>query len=193
MVKIHHGGPHLARSEPADRRLDKRASRARVVWCLYAWSLSVRWTLLFCCLVAAAAPASAASLDKSVEIARPAADVWARIGPFCSIKDWHPAIGECTEVSGLRTLVTKDGKGTFVERQTARDDKATTYTYAIEKSPLPITKYVSTLKVTPKGKDKSTVEWLATYTPDAGKDADAATAIGGIYQAGLDNIRKLTQ
>ena len=149
--------------------------------------------LVFCCSVAAATSATAASLDKSVDVAAPAADVWARIGPFCSIKEWHPAIGECTEASGLRTLTTKDGKGTFVERQIARDDKATTYSYAIEKSPLPITKDVSTLKVTPKGKDKSTVEWLATYTPAAGKDADAATAIGAIYQAGLDNIRKLTQ
>ena len=153
----------------------------------------MRTILSVCCLLAAAAPATAASLDKSVDVAAAAADVWARIGPFCSIKDWHPAIGQCTEKGDVRTLTTKDGKATFVERQTAHDDKATTYSYAIEKSPLPITKYVSTLKVTPKGKGRSTVEWLATYTPDAGKEADAATAIGGIYQAGLDNIRKLTQ
>ena len=153
----------------------------------------MRLILLVGFLVSWAVPATAASLDKSVDVGLAAADIWARIGPFCSIKDWHPAIGQCTDDGDVRTLTTKDGKATFVERQTARDDKATTYSYAIEKSPLPITKYVSTLKVTPKGKDKSTVEWVATYTPVAGKDADAATAIGGIYQAGLDNIRKLTQ
>ena len=151
--------------------------------------------VLSCCLFLAvtAPPAAAASLDKSIDIAAPATDMWALIGPFCSIKDWHPAIGQCTEQSGVRTLKTKDGKATFVEKETARDDKAMTYTYEIETSPLPVTKYSSTLKVTPKGNNRSTVEWLSTYTPAEGKDLDAATAIGGIYQAGLDNMKKLKQ
>ena len=141
-------------------------------------------------LAAGTMAASAASVDKSIDIKAPADKVWAMIGPFCSIKDWHPAIGQCTESGDVRTLTTKDGKAQFVEKQTARDDKAMSYSYAIQTSPLPITGYVSTLKVTPKGADDSTVEWSSTYTPAAGKDADAATAIGGIYQAGLDNIQK---
>lgn len=145
--------------------------------------------LVLALAVSAAGPAAAASLDKSVEVDAPAADVWRRIGPFCAIQDWHPAFGRCAETGGVRTLTTKDGKATFVEKETARDDRAMTYSYAIETSPLPVTGYVSTLEVTPKGKDKSTVEWLATYTPDQGKDADAATAIGKIYQSGLDAIR----
>ena len=151
--------------------------------------------VVFSCLVLAAIapPAVAASLDKSIDIVSPAADLWAMIGPFCSIKDWHPAIGQCTETGGVRTLKTKDGKGTFVEKETARDDKAMTYTYEIETSPLPVTKYTSTLKVIAKGKGKSSVEWLSTYTPAEGKDAEAATAIGGIYQAGLDGMKKLKQ
>ena len=44
---------------------------------------------------------------------------------------------------------------------------------------------------TAKGPDMSTVEWSSTYTPDQGKEAAAETAIGGIYQAGLDNIQKV--
>lgn len=152
---------------------------------------SLRLILSVACLATTIVPAAAASLDKSIDVAASAPQIWARIGPFCSIKDWHPAIGGCTDDGDVRTLTTKDGKATFVERQTARDDRATTYSYAIEKSPLPITKYVATLKVTPKGADRSTVEWSATYTPVAGKETDAATAIGDIYQAGLDNIRKL--
>ena len=83
-----------------------------------------------------------------------------------------------------------DGKAQFVEKQTASDDKGMMYSYAIEKSPLPITSYVSTIKVVPKGDGMSTVEWSSTYTPDQGKEQDAETAIGGIYQAGLDNIQK---
>lgn len=146
-------------------------------------------TLAGAVLAAGSLAASAASVDKSIDVKAPADKVWALIGPFCSIKDWHPAIGKCTESGKSRTLVTKDGKLTFNETQTASDDKGFTYTYVIDKSPLPVTDYKSVLKVTPKG-DSSTVEWSSTYTPAAGKEKDAETAIGGIYQAGLDNIAK---
>jgi uncharacterized protein YndB with AHSA1/START domain len=135
--------------------------------------------------------ASAASIDKSVTVNAPADKVWSMIGPFCAIKDWHPAIGQCTESGGVRTLVTKDGKATFVEKQTASDDKTMMYSYAIEKSPLPITGYTSTIQVTPDGKDKAKVEWSSTYTPDAGKAEAAKSALDGIYQGGLDNIKKM--
>ena len=134
--------------------------------------------------------ASAASVDKSIDVNASAAKVWAMIGPFCSIKDWHPAIGQCTESGTTRTLTTKDGKAQFVEQQTASNSKTMDYSYTILKSPLPIKDYASTLKVTAKGPDTSTVEWSSTYTPDQGKEAAAETAIGGIYQSGLDNIQK---
>ncbi len=142
-------------------------------------------------LAGATLTASAASIDKSIDVKAPADKVWAMIGPFCSIKDWHPAIGQCTEESGVRTLTTKDGKAQFVEKQTASDPKTMMYSYEIEKSPLPISDYKSTLKVTPKGDGMSTVEWSSTYTPASGKEQDAETALTGIYQGGLDNIQKM--
>ena len=148
-------------------------------------------------LVAAAALAAgtfgaqAASINKSIDVKAAPDKVWEMIGPFCSIKDWHPAIGQCTESGGVRTLTTKDGKAQFIEKQTASDKKTMSYSYAIEKSPLPITGYTSTLKVVPKGSNESTVQWSSTYTPDKGKEQAADTAISGIYQAGLDNIQKM--
>lgn len=142
-------------------------------------------------LLASALPASAASVSKSIDIQQPADKVWALIGPFCAIKDWHPAIGECTEADGTRTLTTKDGKGQFVEKETANDQRDMTYTYAIEKSPLPVSDYTSTLKVVAKDKGSSTVQWSSTYTPEKGKEQDALSAITGIYQAGLDGIQKM--
>jgi hypothetical protein len=141
-------------------------------------------------LLAGTMGASAASVQKSIDVKASPDKVWAMIGPFCSIKDWHPAIGQCTESGGVRTLTTKDGKAQFVEKQTASDEKGMTYSYAIEKSPLPLTGYVSTIKVVPKGDGMSTVEWSSTFTPDQGKEADAEAAVSGIYQAGLDNIQK---
>lgn len=142
-------------------------------------------------LAVSALGASAASIDKSIDVKAPAAKIWEMIGAFCSIKDWHPAIGQCTESGGVRTLTTKDGKAQFVEKQTANDAKGMMYSYEILKSPLPISGYKSTLKVTPKGDNESTVDWSSTFTPAAGKEKDAETALTGIYQAGLDNIQKM--
>ena len=140
-------------------------------------------------LAAGTLTASAASVDKQINVKAPAEKVWAMIGPFCSIKDWHPAIGKCTESGGVRTLVTKDGKGTFVEKQTDKSDMS--YTYEIEKSPLPITDYKSTLKVTKISDNESKIDWSSTYTPNKGADAGANEAISGIYQSGLDAIQKM--
>ena len=76
------------------------------------------------------------------------------IGSFCAIKDWLPPVGMCIEDGKsppTRTLVTKDGKASFVETQTARNEKEYSYSYAFVSSPLPVTNYKSTIKVTAKG------------------------------------------
>jgi len=148
-----------------------------------------------CALVflgAYAAPASAATLSRSVDVNGTPAAVWAMIGPFCAIKDWHPAIGACTQDGAApptRTLVTKDGKATFVETQTARSDATHLYSYTFKSSPLPVTRYASTIAVTAKGDGMSTVTWSSTYTPDPGKEKDANDALTGIYDSGLGAIK----
>jgi len=143
-------------------------------------------------LSAGASPLAAASLSRSVDVKGTPASVWSMIGPFCAIKDWHPAIGSCVEEGNsppMRTLVTKDGKAIFVETQTARSDAEHLYSYSFKSSPLPVTQYSATLKVTAKGADTSTVTWSGTYTPDSGKEKDANDALQGIYESGLDAIK----
>jgi hypothetical protein len=150
-----------------------------------------------CALSAHGLPASAASLSRSIDVNGTPAAVWHLIGPFCAIKDWHPAIGTCTETNTsppTRTLVTKDGKATFVEPQTARSDAEHSYTYMIKSSPLPVVNYTSTIKVIAKSKGMSTVTWSSTYTPEQGKEKDAESALTGIYESGLEAIKsKLTK
>ena len=74
----------------------------------------------------------------------------------------HPAIASTEVTEGrnnskgaVRVLTTKDG-AKITERLTAYSAGAMTYTYRILESPLPVTDYVSTLKVT-KSKSGSTV------------------------------------
>jgi hypothetical protein len=137
-------------------------------------------------------PAFAATLYRSVDVSGTASAVWSMIGPFCAIKDWLPPVGTCTENAASppeRTLVTKDGKATFVETQTARSDPEHSYSYTFKSSPLPVTGYVSTIKVVPKSDGVSTVIWSSTYVADPGKEQVAREALTGIYEAGLATIK----
>lgn len=140
----------------------------------------------------AASPASADSLSRSLDVNGTPAEVWSVIGPFCAIKDWLPPVGSCTEDGGTpptRTLVTKDRSATFVETQTARSEEKRSYSYTFKSSPLPVTRYVSTIEVAAKGPGRSTVTWSSTYTPDEGKETEAKEALSGIYLAGLNAIK----
>ena len=143
-------------------------------------------------LCTAALPASADSVSQSVEVNATPSQVWSMIGPFCAIQDWLPPVGSCTSDLGTpptRTLVTKDGKATFVEKQTARSDTEHFYTYQFLSSPLPVMHYNSTIEVSGKADGRSTVTWRGTYTPFLGKEKDAQDALNGIYTAGLNSIK----
>jgi len=136
--------------------------------------------------------ASAASLARTMEVNAAPAAVWSAIGGFCAIKDWLPPVGICIEdgkTPSTRTLVTKDGKAAFVETQTARNDREYTYSYVFVSSPLPVTNYSSTIKVTAKGEGSSVITWTGTYNPDSGKEKDASEALNGVYEAGLSAIK----
>ena len=131
--------------------------------------------------------AQAITVHRSVTVKGSRWWVWLDIGGFCEIKDWHPAIGTCIEEGPqTRTLVTRDGKATFVETQTARNDAEHQYSYTFKSSPLPVTAYASTIKVVPKSNGVSTVIWSSTYVPDPGKEHDAREALTGIYEAKSD-------
>ena len=138
------------------------------------------------------APAFAATISRSADVKASASAVWSVIGPFCAIKDWLPPVGECIEdgkAPPTRILVTKDGTAAFVETQTARNDAEHSYSYAFLSSPLPVSNYTSTIKVTAKGDGTSTVTWSGSYTPDQGKEKAASEALNGVYEAGLAEIK----
>ena len=85
--------------------------------------------------------AHAATLMRRVVVSGTPSEVWAMVGPFCAIKDWLPPVGSCKESGespSVRTLVTKDGQATFVERQVARSDVNHFYSYVFVSSPLPV-------------------------------------------------------
>ena len=110
--------------------------------------------------------------------------LWKKIGDFCGIANWHPAIEKCVLSADRkqRTLSIKGG-GTVVEALENFDDANHTYTYTIISGPLPVANYHSTISVSadPKG---SSLKWVGKYDAKGASDADAKKVIDGIYEAG---------
>jgi hypothetical protein len=147
-------------------------------------------------LVSGLTAGSALALDAHVskDTSGAPADVWAAVGDFCGIAAWHPAVAKC-EISAkdgatFRTLTLKDG-AKLLEKQTAFDAKAMTYSYTIEDGPLPVANYKSTLKIAAKDKG-STIDWSGTFDAKGAPDADAIKTITGVYAGGVDALAAKT-
>ena len=141
-------------------------------------------------LAFSALPASAVESTYKATLSAFMETSWKKVGDFCGIASWHPAIEKCelSEGGKIRTLSLKGG-GTIVERLVNRDDNAHSYTYEIVCGPLPVTDYVSTIKVTGDGSGSSIV-WTGTYKPKGVSDADAQKTIDGVYKAGVDALAR---
>ncbi|MET0231450.1 MAG: SRPBCC family protein [Rhodanobacteraceae bacterium] len=159
--------------------------------------------------VSALAFAAAAPLKvvKQVTIDAPADQVWAKIRDFDSLDKWHPALesdkivaGKNNEV-GAERLLTLKGGGTIHEKLLAYDDKRHSMRYSIIEGVLPVSEYTSTITVAAAGKDRSTVTWSGSFKrkdtsdkPAADANDEAATkTMSGVYEAGLDNLKKMLE
>lgn len=137
------------------------------------------------CAVATAAQAVESKASKTTSQSVDA--VWQKIGDFCGIGQWHPAIAKCELSSDKkdRTLTLKGG-GTIVEHLVRWSDKTHSYTYKIVSSPLPVEDYESTLRVSAaKSGSGSVISWRGHYKAKGASDAEAKKTIDGIYDAGL--------
>jgi hypothetical protein len=153
-------------------------------------------------LLALATTANAASITsgKKLEIdvdakkiAEEGAAIWAKVGGWCAISEWHPAIAKCEESKDgdveFRTLTLKDG-GVIKEKLVSKTDRS--YKYQIIESPLPVKNYEAQFSLTPDDDDEDEVNlvWAATYDAADGKTAkDARGVIDGIFQAGIDSLK----
>lgn len=136
-----------------------------------------------------------AKVNMSTEVNVPADKLWELIGGFNALQDWHPAV-EKSESKGqgkgaTRTLSLAGG-GTIVERLEEVNDNEHVYTYSIMDSPLPVANYVATIRVRDEGDGKkSIVEWSGEFNPSGASEQDAMKVVEGIYQAGLENLKKM--
>jgi hypothetical protein len=143
-------------------------------------------------LVVACGPAAAVEVNKKIAVPGDMDVIWTKISEFCSIKDWHPALSNCTESKEggdtIRVLTLKDG-GTIKEKLDESDD--TSYSYEILESPLPVKDYHAKLWIEPdpREQDRAVVHWDATFEANGASDEDAAKTVGDIFLAGLKSIK----
>lgn len=145
-------------------------------------------------------------MTKSVEINAPADKVWKIVGDFQNM-GWHPAV-EKTEGSGgnepgAKRKLTLKGGGTIEEALTKYDSAAHSLSYEItnvDVKVLPVTNYSSTLSVAGEG-GKSTLTWRGAFyrgymnndPPPELSDEAALKAVGGVYDGGLDAVKKAAE
>lgn len=115
---------------------------------------------------------------------------WTKVGNFCGIGTWHPAVAKCSlSADGKERTLSLKGGGTIVEDLVKWNDKAHSYTYRIKSSPLPISNYVSTIKVVKHG-NGSVISWTGHYKAKGASNAAAKKAVDGIYKSGVDSLAK---
>jgi len=129
----------------------------------------------------------------------PAARVWERIRDFNALPRWHPRIrdsrienGEPADRVGcVRDFHLQNGDR-IRERLLGLSDYDMFCTYAILESPMPITDYVATLRLTPiTDGDRTFAEWTAEFDCDGAVAADLVSGIGqNVFQAGFDSLKR---
>lgn len=140
-------------------------------------------------MAVAAHAASGVVVSKNAPIkGKTPAEIFAKFGAFCAIKDWHPAVAACDEAkegeTTFRTLTLKDG-AKIKEKLTSKGENS--YSYRIVESPLPVKDYMATFSVKAEG-DAAVVNWLASFQAKDKPEAEAKQVIEGIFDAGLKAI-----
>jgi uncharacterized protein YndB with AHSA1/START domain len=129
----------------------------------------------------------------------PAAKVWERIRDFNGLPRWHPRIrdsrienGEPADRVGcVRDFHLQNGDR-IRERLLGLSDYDMFCTYSILESPMPLTDYVATLRLTPvTDGDRTFAEWTAEFECT---ESEAEALVGGIgdnvFQAGFAALKR---
>jgi hypothetical protein len=147
----------------------------------------MRYTAHAAMVILGMSTASAFALDSSVTMTSSISPeaLWKKVGDFCGIASWHPAIEKCVlSPDGKQRTLSLKGGGTIVEALENWDDAKHSYSYTILSGPLPVANYHSTMTVTadPKG---SALKWMGTFDAKGVPDADAKKTFDGIYETGV--------
>ncbi|MEM7568032.1 MAG: SRPBCC family protein [Pseudomonadota bacterium] len=129
----------------------------------------------------------------------PAKSVWDRVRDFNGLPRWHPAIRESRIENGepadkigcVRDFRLQNGDR-LREKLLGLSDFDYFCTYSILESPMALTDYIATLRLTPiTDGDRTFIEWTAEFECDEADEADLVSSIGsGVFQGGFDALKR---
>ena len=140
-----------------------------------------------------------ASVYVSSVIAAPADKVWERVRDFNSLPVWHPRIRDSRieeslpsdKIGCIRNFNLQSGDN-LREQLLGLSDYDKFYTYSILESPMPLSDYIATLRLTPvTDGDRTFIEWSAEFQCAADAEADLVNGIAGdVFQGGFDALKR---
>jgi len=125
--------------------------------------------------------------------------VWERIRDFNGLPRWHPRIRDsriedalpADKVSCIRNFNLQNGDN-IREQLLGLSDFDMFCTYSILESPMPLTDYVATIRLTPiTDGERCFAEWTAEFTCDPANEDDLVDGIGNdVFQSGFDALKR---
>ena len=129
----------------------------------------------------------------------PAGRVWAHIRDFNGLPKWVPVVESSRIEAGLpadkvgciRNFTLREG-GTIREQLLALSDYEYSCSYSILESPMGVTDYVATIKLTPVTDGGHTfAEWTAEFECEPERERELVETVGnGVFQAAFDNLKR---
>jgi hypothetical protein len=133
--------------------------------------------------------------EVSKAIKSPAENVWGIISQFSEIEKYVPAI-ESSIVNGngegMGRKCTMGNGASFDETLLKLDHQKMELQYKVhDPSPLPFSKYISTMKVNAIDSKNCELFWNCTYQVDSGSSEEADNMLSGLFLSGIDGLEKL--
>lgn len=135
----------------------------------------------------------------STVIGASAEKVWERVRDFNALPRWHPRIRDsriedalpADKVGCIRNFNLQNGDN-IREKLLGLSDYDMFCTYAILASPMPLSDYVATLRLTPiTDGERCFAEWSAEFSCDPMAEDDLVAGIGGnVFQGGFDALKR---
>ncbi|MEM7508298.1 MAG: SRPBCC family protein [Pseudomonadota bacterium] len=129
----------------------------------------------------------------------PAQQVWERVRDFNGLPKWHPRIRDSRiedalpsdKVGCIRNFSLQNGDN-LREQLLGLSDYDMFCTYAILESPMPLSDYIATLRLTPVTEgERCFIEWSAEFSCAPEDENDLVEGIGSnVFQGGFDALKR---
>jgi Polyketide cyclase / dehydrase and lipid transport len=117
-------------------------------------------------------------------------DVWKVVSDFVGVIALMgvPVDSEGEGVGMTRSVAM--GGTRITERLEALDPDTYSTSYSIVTGPIPVTGYLSTIRLTSAGDATTHITWSGRFEPDGISEADAVKMIEQVYAGGIKGIQK---